>query len=506
MDNNTIQKPPTKEQILNTLGDKWWRLCHLYHITDKKGKCIPFVPNAVQTKFYNNIWYRNIILKARQMGMSTFISVYMLDDCIFGENISAGIVADTLANAQYILGKARFAFDLLPSDIKEFIKSVGDNKTELCFSNGSLMRVGTSLRSGTNQNVHVSEYGPICRDNPQQAQEIKSGTLNTVSVDGHSFIESTARGSNGIFYDMCQEAMRKKAMHIPLTKLDYRFHFFPWYEDPSYVLEAKQYDFSENDQEYFKSLAIPLTDAQKNWYINMRLTQCEAMKEEYPSTPEEAFEVSDDDKYYAKQIREIRGLKHICQFGIEKQVPVYTAWDLGMDDYTAIWVYQIIGKEIRFLHYLQGNNMPLSAYAEKLNTLDFEYKKHFLPHDAGHRSLQTNSTTAQFMRNLGLENMVLPMEGVDTGIEKVRHSLPNCWFQEATTYEGVLALERYAKKWNAQMNQFTGAKHDEYSHGADAFRYAIASLPYITTNSEHKRNIRKSNQVRQRNYLTGEFM
>lgn len=98
-----------------------------------------------------------------------------------------------------------------------------DNVNELRFENGSVFRVGTSLRSGTLQLLHITEFAKICVDNPKKANEIISGAINTLQAGQFCCIESTARGRGGAFYTMCKTAMEKEQNNTPLTKLDWKF-------------------------------------------------------------------------------------------------------------------------------------------------------------------------------------------------------------------------------------------------------------------------------------------
>jgi hypothetical protein len=72
-----------------------------------------------------------------------------------------------------------------------------DSADELVFANNSSIRVSTSMRSGTLQYLHVSEYGQLCSRYPDKAREIRTGALNTVQAGQVVFIESTAEGREG---------------------------------------------------------------------------------------------------------------------------------------------------------------------------------------------------------------------------------------------------------------------------------------------------------------------
>jgi hypothetical protein len=142
-----------------------------------------------------------IILKARQLGITTFFCLLHLDHVLWNENVQCGIIAQTRDDASGIFkDKLKFAFDHLHPVIRACFKTKGDSNTELSFSHGSVIRVGTSLRSSTLQHLHISEFGKICRQFPHKANEIITGALNTVAAGQFIAIESTAEGKEGYFY------------------------------------------------------------------------------------------------------------------------------------------------------------------------------------------------------------------------------------------------------------------------------------------------------------------
>src|SRR3954453_18979540 len=193
--------------------DPRWRLSNLYWITDKAGRAVPFVPNTAELKFLDEVHSLNLILKARQLGFTTLCCLIYLDACVFTPHTRAGV------------------------GIRSAVPAVQDSVDTLTFGNNSSIRVSTSMRSGTLQHLHVSEFGKICAQSPEKAREIVTGALNTVEAGQFVVIESTAEGQEGAFYDMTQRARARAAMGDPLTPLDYRFHFFPWWQDQSYVLQ-----------------------------------------------------------------------------------------------------------------------------------------------------------------------------------------------------------------------------------------------------------------------------
>ena len=293
-----------------SLADQWWRLNNLYFITNENGQKVRFRCNPAQKKFFNRRWYLNIILKARQLGFSTFIQIFILDQCIFKQNIRAGVIAHTRDDAENIFSdKIKFAYDNLPEQIKAEVSTVGDSVSKLSLSNGSSIRVGTSLRSGTLQYLHVSELGKIARKHPDKAKEIKTGALNTVHTGNYIFIESTAEGPSGLFHDICQDSIKIKEEGRRLMKSEFKFHFFPWFDDFRYVLNDESIKYTEIETDYFYDLEheenIILSAKQKNWYVlkwrQQKLGGEDNMSQEYPSTPEEVFDVRMDCSFFSPE-------------------------------------------------------------------------------------------------------------------------------------------------------------------------------------------------------------
>lgn len=287
------------------LVDPLWRINNLYYIINKKGKLVRFRLTKVQFKFLSRLHTRNDILKARQMGFTTTIDIMLFDFALFNSFKNVGIIAHTQPDAKIIFKKIKLAWDHFPEAIKNVlnISTISDSKSELELSNGSFFRVATSLRSGTYAAVHISELGKTSAQYPEKAEEIITGTFPTVE-EGILFIESTAEGDEGVFYDICQTAMNVAKRNLPLTKKDFRFFFFAWFENPEYSVPdnvAKQVQIDDVTTSYLNKVeqttGVHLTLGQRAWYYLELQTQKKKMVQEYPSTPEEAFGTSGNKMY-----------------------------------------------------------------------------------------------------------------------------------------------------------------------------------------------------------------
>lgn len=288
------------DYIRQHLADPWWRLNNLYKIENEKGELVTFRMRAAQRELFECMWTMNIILKARQLGFSTAIDIYLLDQAMFGENLKCGIIAqDQPAAGEIFRTKIEIPFDNLPGWLKaEFpleSRRSGATGGYMLFKHGSSIQVATSFRSGTVQRLHVSEHGKICAKYPQKAKEVRTGTLNAIHQGCIVFIESTAEGVGGDYHGMCMDALELAKAGAELNPLDYKFHFYAWWQDPKYVLAlpTSGLTLSQAQAEYFagveRAMNTTLSDEQKHWYITKARSQGEEMKQEFPSTPLEAF-------------------------------------------------------------------------------------------------------------------------------------------------------------------------------------------------------------------------
>jgi hypothetical protein len=271
---------------LNNFLLQEWRLNNLYRIIDRNSNSIPFRLNAVQTDVLSGLHNRNIILKARQLGMSTFAVLYLLDCVLFNENLSAGIVSYSLEHAQHIFKKIiGHALDTLPAKIRPLAGITQRSAREITFNNGSSLRVDTTLRGGSYPLVLVSEFGKTCARNPQKAEEVITGTLQSVPSNGTIIIESTAEGNEGFFAELVANAERRG--NEDLSHLEYKLFFYPWMQEPSYKLEANtslDIDLIDYFRDVEPKTATVIPQDHRNCYTVQSKLLGDKIKQELPST------------------------------------------------------------------------------------------------------------------------------------------------------------------------------------------------------------------------------
>lgn len=477
----------TNSEVLERAAAKWpdqrSRLADgFYSIKDKTGAKVPFRMNEVQAHFYDARHSLNIILKARQLGFTTLIQLIALDECLFNKDTSTGVIAQTLPDATaFFDDKIKYAYDNLPLAFREHRATSGNNLRELKFNNDSKIRVGVSLRSGTFQHLHVSEFGKICAKTPEKAKEIVTGAFNTVAIGQNIDIESTAEGQAGKFFDMCQTAKALRDSGSKLTALDFKFHFYAWHGDPQYTLDPEGVAIASPMSAYFEKLGIEhginLDDGQRAWYVKKYASQKEEMKREYPSTPEEAFEAAIEGSYYHHELAGMRRRQQIRFVAHDPRYPVSTFWDLGMNDKTAIWFYQNVNGRHSFINYFEDSHQHPRYYAAHMKMLNDElgygYDNNYVPHDGDSIKFGMDQEVRQTIQDLsGVPTHTIPrITDKLVGIQAVRNILPMCHIDESECFTGLAHLASYRKEFDAKRGTWKDRPfHGDESNGADAFR------------------------------------
>lgn len=493
-----LQPLPTDAmELARCLADPEWRLFSgcLYKIMIKGDDgedafVMPFKPNRAQRRFIKRLWHRNLILKARQLGFTTLVAILWLDHALFNADQRCGIIAQDREAAEAIFrDKVKFGYLNLPDEIRERFPLARDSAVELLFDhNNSSVRVATSMRSGTIHRLHVSEFGKICAKFPDKAIEVTTGSIPAVPTNGILVIESTAEGRDGAFFKMVELAQALELDKTELTPKDYRLHFYGWWMEPRYRMDSRTVVITREEHDYFdiieQQVDCRIDPDQRAWYIATKRADFsgaeDKMWQEYPSTPDEAFQVSTEGNYYAKDMLAVRKRGGITRVPV-LDVPTNTYWDIGRADGCAIWFGQELRGEDRFTDYYEEHNMDLRHYAQTLKDRGYLYGVHYLPHDAEHKKLSDyNRSVKEMLQDLlpGHRFIVVPrVSELITGIQTTRKHLKGVFIDAERCKQGITRLEGYRKKFNRAENRFIDEpdKSNGCSEGADAFRqYAQA--------------------------------
>ena len=302
------------------IKDKRWRMDNLYWIITKDGKKEVFRMNKAQRDFFEkylmvkNPYMRHVILKSRQLGFTTFINLFILDEILFNTNKEGIIIAHKLEDASdFFNRKIDFALRNMADNVKGAFFKINKNsarKIQVILDYGpeagstSSLSVGVSGRSGTFHYVHISEFAKMCVMFPKRAEEVETGTFPAVPFDGYIFIESTAEGMAGRFYEIFNQNWLKRDMITPtLSQVQFMPHFYNWQYDEMEMKKIKEnipiskmevcpeIDWGEYKKEHNLS-DLEITYYYMKWQQfggNHGVDAVKKLLQEYPTTVEEAF-------------------------------------------------------------------------------------------------------------------------------------------------------------------------------------------------------------------------
>ena len=203
-------------------------------------------------------------------------------------------------------------------------------------------------------------------------------------------------------------------------------------------------------------------------------------EDQYEQEFECSFEAAILGAYYGKELRQCEQAGRVTSVEYDPNIPVYTAWDLGYHDDTAIWFYQVTHTEIHCIDYYAASGLSIEDYAKAVNTRGYRYEKHWLPHDARAKTLASGgrSIIEQLIPLLGGAGKlaIVPSLSVQDGIQAVRFMMPRVWFDRENCGDAVEILKQYQREYDEDKKVFREKpRHDSSSHCADAFRMLALS-------------------------------
>jgi phage terminase large subunit len=223
----------------------------------------------------------------------------------------------------------------------------------------------------------------------------------------------------------------------------------------------------------------------------LELARRDLTEEQYAQEFECSFDAAVVGAYYGKLMARAEAERRVAGVPYDPAAPVWTAWDLGIRDATAIWFAQVIGREIRIIDYYEASGVDLGHYVREINARPYACAGHIVPHDAQAKELGTGKSRLEVMESLGLRPITLaPLHRVEDGINAVRMFLPKCWFDARKCARGIDALKLYRAEYDDKLQALRPHPvHDWTSHAADSFRYLALTLDRRTLLSGFHRRI-----------------
>jgi len=394
-----------------------------------------------------------IVLKARQLGLTWLVAMYVLWQIMRNQLYLAVVISVTEELSIEFLERVYFIMDRLPVWLKPPIKSRTKQILEFQHAEGlvsTIKSLPTTEMGAQSKTPNLLIMDETCKN--RMAKAIFNASYPGIEQSkGQVIVVSNAIKEGAGWYwtrDLYISAMRG------LNK--FKRIFLPWSAHPDRAEDFKP-----------QMIASGMTERDVN--------------ENYPENEEEA--ITDRNimgVYYAKQMADARKEGRICIVPWSPGYEVYTFWDLGVRDATAIWFMQQIGREYRFIDYYENTGMGMVHYAKIIKEKDYVYGDHYMPHDVEKRSLHGDTdvalTTKQIAENLGIEPILTVARAKDTqavlnAIEMGRNILPQCVFGEKKCAKGILCLESYRSEWNEETETLSKKALENFAiHGADAFR------------------------------------
>jgi hypothetical protein len=222
-----------------------------------------------------------------------------------------------------------------------------------------------------------------------------------------------------------------------------------------------------------------------DWDAELENAKGTLTAEQYAQEFECSFEAAIVGAYYGILMRQAEDDDRITGVPYEPTARVWTAWDLGISDATAIWFAQMVGREIHLIDYYEASGVDLGHYVRDINRRDYVYAGHILPFDAQARELGTGKTRVEVLESLGLRNITIAAQHrVEDGINAVRTIIPRCWFDGRRCARGIDALKLYRSEWNDKLQTLTARPvHDWASHASDSMRYLAMTIDRRATDT-----------------------
>ena len=180
-----------------------------------------------------------------------------------------------------------------------------------------------------------------------------------------------------------------------------------------------------------------------------------------------------DGAIFAKEMQRAEQDNRICNVPYDAVKPVIAVFDIGWADSTAVWFVQFIGMETRLIRYYETNQTTISEILAKMQTFGYVYDTLYLPHDAQNRTISSNGRSLEeIVRASGYNVRIIERTPISDSINAARTIFSSCYFDKTHTTAGLDCLRHYRYDVDPDTKQFSKSPlHDQYSHGADAFRY-----------------------------------
>ncbi|ULJ66671.1 PBSX family phage terminase large subunit [Wielerella bovis] len=251
----------------------------------------------------------------------------------------------------------------------------------------------------------------------------------------------------------------------------------------------------DTDETYTRFIATPSDDTwlcEINWrdnpwfpeVLNQERLKDQRIKsrEDYEHIWEGKPRTVAEGAIYQHEILTLYADKRVTLVPYDPELPVHTVWDLGWNDCMSIGLIQRGVHDVRIIDYIEDSHRTLDWYVAELEKRPYRWGTDFLPHDGRTRNFQTGKSTEEMLRSLGRREVIVQTAtSVEEGIKAARMLFPKCFFDKDKTVRLLECLKRYRRDVNSKTGTAMKPLHDEFSHGADMFRYLAQAVPMMSS-------------------------
>ena len=200
-----------------------------------------------------------------------------------------------------------------------------------------------------------------------------------------------------------------------------------------------------------------------------------------------------DGAIYSNEIREAQEGNRITTVPYDPMMKVHVVMDLGWNDSMSVILCQKGISDLRVIGYIEDDHRTLDSYSAQLKNLSYNWGTMFLPHDGQSKDFKHGISAEEIMKKLGWDIRIVPKADIESGIKLARMNFHRIYFDKSAQ-RLVECLKNYRRSINSATNEPGAPLHDEYSHGADAFRYLCTSIESMKNESWSKEKIQYTNR------------
>ena len=243
------------------------------------------------------------------------------------------------------------------------------------------------------------------------------------------------------------------------------------------------------------SYVVKINYSDNPWFpdvLEQERAHSEATSDDYANIWEGDCKTAVDGAIYANEIRDAQENGRITNVPYDPELKVHVVMDLGWNDSMSIILLQKGVSDLRIIKYIEDDHRTLDSYSAELKNLPYNWGQMYLPHDGQTKDFKYGTSAEDIMRRHGWDVRIVPRLDIESGIKVARLNFHRCYFDKSAE-RLIECLKHYRRAISATTNEPGAPLHDEYSHGADAFRYLAVSIDRMSNETWQNQQIQYSN-------------